>query len=247
MRFFSAVVFTLLAASPVAAQAPIQSTAAVQEEIRTLFRELVDAAQKRDRAALARLHAPEFIFIHRLGYIDSLEEHLADVVAGFRRAWWGTPGPFPGFGAPNEFFVYGDVAVLRGRNLTGDPPTVSTSIHVRRRGRWQIAQIQVSVLQPQRTAIAVAPATLATYAGRYLWSTDRQTTVTREGDTLFAEGRDLARRKLTPTAEGKFFDKAGAEWTFVKGPDGKVPHAVLRAPTGQETKGTKSNDQRAEV
>ena len=224
------------------AQTASRSDDQVKSEILDLFQQLVDATRKQDRAALARLHTPEFVFIHRLAYVDRLEEHLDDVVAGVQPAWWGNAGPFRGFGPPNEFHIYGDVAVLRAFNpsgVLGPQPTVFTSIYVRREERWQVAQIQVSLLQPERQAVPVPVAVLDTYVGRYEVGDGGFAIVTREGDALFTKGRINARRKLTPTADGQFFDKVGGEWTFVRGADGKVTHSILRTADGSERRATK--------
>jgi hypothetical protein len=134
------------------------------------------------------------------------------------------------------------VAVLRAINSSGglgSQPTVFSSIYVRGEERWKVAQIQVSVLQPERQAVPVPVAVLDTYVGQYEVGDGGLIIVTRESDALFTQGRIYAKRKLTHTADGQFFDKAGGEWTFVRGADGKVTHSILRTADGSERRATK--------
>lgn len=226
MRF--AVVMLIVAFVPVtaAAQSPSAGDERVKEDIRTLFRELNAAAQRKDRAALERLHAPEFLFIHGLGYIDTLQTRLDGIVGADTLRELDAPD----FDPPNEFHVYGDVAILRSRNSRdAGPSTLGTSIYSRRDGRWRLLQVQTTRLQPPRQAIAVSIDVLDTFVGRYDSGSGGVTAVSREGDVLVVRHPAFPTRRLTPIGASQFADVVGGEWTFVRGADGKVSHLLLRS------------------
>ncbi len=219
----------LLASLPIAAASGAEArTTQIQDELRSLFAELNEAHQKRDRAALERIYAEEFVWIHAAGYIDDRTVHIADMLSV------DSPGaiPTPSF---DDLRVYGDVAVLKAtgsRGATGG--FVNTSIFARRNGRWQIVQIQGTLLLPQRQAVQVAPEILDSYTGRYLLESGETLNIAREGEGLVLQLKGLPKRSLVATSELQFFDKLGSELTFSKAESGKVTHFDIRLQSGQE-------------
>ncbi|MBW3569625.1 MAG: DUF4440 domain-containing protein [Gemmatimonadetes bacterium] len=196
--------------------------AQVREELTTLHGELNAAVQARDRAAIERGYAPEFVFIHAYGYVDSLADHVEMLLAR-------DPASPPRILTFAQLSVHGDVAVNRQRGgTTIGTPTLGTTIYVRRNGRWQILQSQGTEMVPERTAVPVATAVLDSYVGRYDRGGGVVVEIRREGDTLFRVVPGLPRVRMTPASETQFFDKTGTEWTFHRDPAGRVTHYVSR-------------------
>ncbi len=79
----------------------------------------------------------------------------------------------------------------------------------------------------QRVAIAIDPAILDTYAGRYQLRPDFILTVTREGDRLMTQATGQQKVEMFPESETKFFAKVfDGQVTFVK-EGNKVTHLIL--------------------
>lgn len=79
----------------------------------------------------------------------------------------------------------------------------------------------------QRVAIAIDPAILDTYAGRYQLRPDFILTVTREGDRLMTQATGQQKVEMFPESETKFFAKVfDGQVTFVK-EGNKVTHLML--------------------
>lgn len=208
--------------------------ASVREELQALVRELNAAWEARDRAALERIYAPEFVWVHGFGYVDDRATHIEEGLELHGRSNTRQPIELV-FDPPNQLLIYGDAAVLRVSNPgRGGNPSWGTTIYARKDGRWQIVQIQGTALNPERTPIVVAPAILDDYAGRYDRGGGVFSEVTREGDALVVRHPTLPRRTMTPVAENRFFDKGSNEYTFERGPSGRVTHLVIRTRTGQE-------------
>jgi len=79
-----------------------------------------------------------------------------------------------------------------------------------------------------RTVARVDPAIFDQYAGRYELAPGFILTMTREGGSLMTQATGQGKFELFPESETTFFAKV-TEITvaFVKGPDGKVTHAVV--------------------
>jgi CubicO group peptidase (beta-lactamase class C family) len=85
----------------------------------------------------------------------------------------------------------------------------------------------------ERTIVKVDPQIYDAYLGKYEPERSFVLTVTREGGRLFVQGTNQARREVFPESPTKFFVKRTdtQQISFVKGPDGKVTHAVLHMGT----------------
>lgn len=233
--FHLILVVVLLAGALDAKAQPAQdpAVARVKDELRALAQALNDATLKGDRAALERIYAPEFVFVHAYGYVDDRATQITQILER------GTVFPLPTFDPPNELLIYGDVAVFRmPKSATDDgSPAWGTIISVKREGRYQIVQQQGTEMQRERQWLTLPVATLDAYAGQYK-GLNGVAVIKREGHGLVAQ---LPRRHLIlkPTAENVFFDKGGGEWTFYRDPDGKVAYYVWRF-RGQERRATRT-------
>jgi ketosteroid isomerase-like protein len=101
--------------------------AAVKAELQALLAALNAAGAAHDRAALERIYADDFLFVHALGVPANTTQQIAAAMA----APPGAALPIPGF---DGLLVYGDVAILRSPT----PARFGTSIDVRRNGQWQV-------------------------------------------------------------------------------------------------------------
>ena len=184
------VVALLLIAAPVSAQPANES---VKTELQAFIKELNAALQARDRAALERLYAPEFIFVHTIGPPISREEHLATTMKTAPR----NSVPIPSL---DGLIVIGNVAMLRTRQ----DERFSTSIWAKRNGQWQVVQIQASVLPPSRPAVSVPIEVLQSYAGRYQQNNGLFVTIGLEGDRLTLQVDGRTKLNLTAVSQTEF-------------------------------------------
>lgn len=206
----------------------LDERAAAEAGIREFYRELNEARQKKDRAALERLYADEFLWIHSSGLVANKASQIEEVLAsdGSR------PLPVP---PQDELLVYGDVVIVRAPRKE----SAGTTTYVRRGGRFQLVQLQGTPLPPERKSVAVDPAILESYVGTYQQPNGVTVTVTREGESLTIQAAGRGKRALTAVSDTRFFDPLNAEWNFSKDAKGQVSY-VRRMPNGQEASGTKS-------
>ena len=126
-----------------AAQAP----ASTERELTKLENDWSQAAVKRDGAALQRFYADEYIFTDENGVVSGKTKEIADISTGMFRL---TSYKFEDM----KVHVYGDVAVVTGRNtikgtwedikrdISG--PYRFTDVFVKRNGQWQCVASQSS-------------------------------------------------------------------------------------------------------
>ncbi len=233
LALFAAVALSVAFAAPVPAQ-PDQSRQQLIADLQALHAELNRARRARDRAALARIYAPEFRWVHGAGYADDRDRQIENIL----EASSDRDLPPIDFGAPTEVIALGDVAIVRrpNRTVTGIR-LYSVETFVRRDGRWQILHIQGTPLQPERTYITLAPAALDALAGRYRnvqTGTGTETVIVREGGILRARIPEVPIRELRPVAPERFFDRIGTEYVFERGTDGRATGFVFRLFGGRE-------------
>lgn len=216
--------------------APADETARVADELRALHAELNRARRARDRAALERIYAPEFRWVHGAGYAEDRERQIENIL----EADSGRDLPPIDFAPPAELMLFGDVAVLRRPTHVagGGERLYSTHIFVRREGRWQMLQLQGTLLLPERQWIALPAQALEALAGRYRYADGPAggvvTTLTRQGDGLERRTPGFPHRRLRPVAEDRFYDEIGTEHVFQRGPDGRVTGFTQRFVGGRE-------------
>jgi hypothetical protein len=222
---------SLALAAALAAAQPAGEAAPVMAELQALHAELNRARRARDRAALERIYAPEFRWVHGVGYADDRARQIANIL----EANSDRDLPPIDFSPPTELIVSGDTAVVRRPDRTISAMRLySVEVFVRRDGRWQILHIQGTPLQAERSALALPPAALDAFAGRYRSASGTETVITRVGDLLQARIPEVPIRELRPVAPERFFDRIGTEYVFERGADGRVTGFTFRMVTGRE-------------
>ena len=126
-----------------------QTTPAVQREIIKLEQTVTDAQFKKDRAALERLLADDYLYTHSNGSVLNKAQEIAESMSS--DVQW-TDSKF----ADLKVRIFGDVAVLTGRQTiqgtaTGyvPGPRRITDIFVKRSNRWEWAGGQAT-LEPSK-------------------------------------------------------------------------------------------------
>src|SRR5262245_60553316 len=210
------------------AQAPsVPGDAAVKAELRALVTELNAALAAHDRAALERIYADEFLFVHTIGPPVAKKAQIDRAMA----APVGADVSIPSF---DGLLVYGDVAVLRAPRDGG----FGTTIYAKKNGRWQIVQLQGTATPSARPAAAVAQDVMREYVGRYQQENGLVVTITVEEDhlALQVEGRD--KLPLRAESDTKFVAPGGlTSIVFTKTADG-MAYLITRS-NGTIIKGTR--------
>src|SRR3954470_5498043 len=174
MRRFDALALALVVAAPSVLVG--QSVEGARQGIRAMFDSLGAAAMRRDRAALERIYAPEFQFVHATGGIVSRAQLIDGLVSPAGRS----AGPVTP--ALDSMRLYGDVAILS----LAQNGMMATNVWVHRDGRWQIALVQGTMLPQKRPTIALDTRRLADYAGRYVLDT-LAVVISVDGDSLMVQ------------------------------------------------------------
>lgn len=205
---------------------PQDRTDAVKDELRAFVAELNGALARRDRAALERLYADEFRFVHATTGVVARAEHIEGIMANDATVAGQLPEP-----SFDEMSVYGDVVILRGRNRGIE----NTSIYRKQDGRWQAVQVQGTLLPPVRTAVTVDSKTLDRFVGAYEFRPGAQAVVVRQGEGITWKAGTRPTLVLQPLAGNRFFGKGSdAEITFTVDAKGQVDGAVLKLGTCTE-------------
>jgi ketosteroid isomerase-like protein len=202
--------------------------------------EVRSAIAKHDQAALERLYADEFLFVHTTGGMDTRAEHIArSLTADTANAPDGPAEPTP---VETHTSVYGDVAVATMQVKTNQNRLLWwTYVYVRRDGRWQIARQHGTAVPPPTVAATVDPSVYAQYVGKYKYDeTGLIVTVSMQDGALHSQLAGRPPVTLVPQSETTYQAQPGnAAFTFVRGADGKVTHFVVRRPTGEQARATK--------
>ena len=121
-----------------------------EQAIRQLMKEQANAQQKNDTAALERIWADDFTFTNSSGEVQTKAQRLAEIKSGELK--------FESISIDDvQVRVYGDTAVVtgrgtvkgqrRGQDLTGQ--SRSTSVYVKKQGRWQVVATQITRIAQQ--------------------------------------------------------------------------------------------------
>ena len=121
-----------------------------EHAIRQLVNEQANAQQKNDTAALERIWADDFTFTNSSGEVQTKAQRLAEIKSGELK--------FESIRIDDvQVRVYGDTAVVtgrgtvkgqrRGQDLTGQ--SRSTSVYVKKQGRWQVVATQITRIAQQ--------------------------------------------------------------------------------------------------
>lgn len=157
------------AASLAASSPPVPNATAnppaVQSALEGFLRALDRAIADKDRKALERLYAPEFVFIHGYGNRVDRAQQIAEIMASPATLGGGLQGFFD---RDTQIIAEGNVAIVRKiQPARNGRPLWSTAIYVKRPVGWQLLQMQGTLLPFARQAIALPPEHLREIAGRY--------------------------------------------------------------------------------
>ena len=168
-----ALLFSLIAGAPIGSAAEPKSPPSVTDELKALIADLNEAGARKNRVALERIYADDFLFVHSTGKAVQKAEQIDRIMSDAS-----------GYSIPVHSFegvqVYGDIAMLR----TSDGPMYGTNLYVRRGGGWQILQVQGTRKPPERKPIQLPATATDNYLGKYEFSPGRSGVVSKEGDRL---------------------------------------------------------------
>lgn len=221
------------ASTPAQAQ-PSLDEARTRTELEAFRLELNAAIQNKDRAAMERLYAPEFQYMHGFGNHDDRNEQIASIMdpaVTLREL------P-PVFGPGDTLILEGNVAIVRQRRSNAGQRLFGTVIYVKRGGAWQLLQIQGTAIAPERIAIDVPAAILRSYVGRYAQSNGNVADFTLDGGQLFVQFPGRPRWRLTPVEQDIFFDPSDNRYRFERRAE-QVTGYSLRTPYGVEITGAR--------
>jgi Domain of unknown function (DUF4440) len=232
IRNVALVLACLLPAGAVRADQGPAPQESVKAELQALMTALNTALAAHDRAALERIYADDFLFVHALGVPVDKTRQIAAAMAA-------PPGgslPVPSF---EGLLVYGDVAILRAPDRT----RFGTSIYVRRDGRWQVLQIQGTPMPATPAAVTIDSGVLTSYAGRYQQDNGLLVTLTLENGGLSLQVDGRQKLALTADSASHFTLPAGAgEITFATSSSGTTYE--VRRGNGIVIKGIRMPDRR---
>jgi hypothetical protein len=202
-----------------------------KEELRKLHLDYNEAGSKRDRAALERLFAEEYVWVQGNGSVTSKSKHIDNILANTSQF----SVPTPSF---NQLTVYGDMAILRAtENRSG---LFATTVFAKKDGRWQFVHAQGTLLPPERKAVELDPKVLDAFVGKYEFGPGAVATVTKEGGALMWKGGRRPIVRLIPLSDTRFFiESSGVEMTFRKDGKGQTIGVTLRVGTCQDSEAKK--------
>jgi hypothetical protein len=198
-----------------------------REGLRKLHSDYNAAASNRDRAALERLFADGYVWVHGNGSVATKAKHIEDILANTSEFSM----PAPSF---DQLTVYGDMAILRATEIRNG--LFATTVFAQKDGRWQFVHAQGTLLPPERKAVELDPKALDACVGSYEFGPGKVATATKEGDALMWKGGRRPKVRLMPLSETRFFvEETGVEMTFHKGDNGQVTGLTLRIGSCQDS------------
>lgn len=213
------IVVGLLAAQSITSFAQTQENVAKpRAEIRQLFVQLREAASKHDRAAVDRLFADDYVFVHATGDIENRSRRIDDFLAN------GTPDPATVAVDESHLTIHGDVAIMRAPA----PGQFNSTILARQNGQWRFIHSQSTRLPTEPTPIAIEPEALDAFVGRYEFGPGISGNVAKESGSLWWQAGNNKTR-LLPVAPNTFAgDHVGLQLTFGKDNKGEIGGVLLR-------------------
>lgn len=233
MKILTTLAIVLVTTVAALGQAHVEENkdAKVKDEIQKLFADLNQAITKKDRAALERVYADEFQFVRPSGAVLNKTAHIDGVMSNDPLSSIPVPAP-----AADRLLVIGDTVISRHVVRA----TATSSVFVKRDGRWQLLHAQGTRLAPERNPVKIDPQLLDSFLGKYEFGPGAVATVTREADNLKWRGGNRMPVTLIPLSETHFFSKeTETEMTFIKNDKGQITDVVLRVGACQDTKAKK--------
>jgi ketosteroid isomerase-like protein len=123
------------------------SDAEIQNQILAVDKERYEAMEKRDMAAMDRLHADELVFINTKGRLLNKAEYLEEVRSGNLKFLSVETDDY-------HFCVYGDTVIMSGRaksvveyhGVVNKRPRRFTSVFIKMQGQWRLVAHQATLI-----------------------------------------------------------------------------------------------------
>ena len=188
-----------------------QDIGSVTSELRRLEQAASEATVKKDRAAIERLYADDYSYIHSNGSIATKAQELSDVVSPDFK-WTSTTV------TDIKVRVYGDTAIVLGvENLQGTAkgyvpgPRRFTDVWVNRNGRWQEVAGQATIVSKDTSTTAALSAAKTLTAKAASANTAEERAVAQADDAFAkADGaNDDAKATALQTKDYSFISRAG--------------------------------------
>jgi hypothetical protein len=124
-----------------------ESDAEIQKEILAIDSQRYEAMQKRDMAALDRLHADGLVFINTKGRLLNKAEYLEEVRSGNLKFLSVDTNDY-------RFCIYGDTVIMNGRansvveyhGVVNKRPRRFTSVFIKMQGQWRLVAHQATII-----------------------------------------------------------------------------------------------------
>ena len=205
---------------------PAGSDASVATQLTAISQALLDAVSRGDTLTWSRHLDPDGVFTDEEGNVRD------------KRTVIGELHPLPAgisgqicIASPRST-VKGDVAVLTydaletatiyGQQVRTRYHTTDTYVH--REGAWRLLASHTAVLPSEHAAVAIEPAVLTDYVGRYVLAPGVVYVVERDGGRLFGMRPGGVREELLPLGADRFFRNGATrgERIFRRNAGGKV-------------------------
>jgi hypothetical protein len=124
-----------------------ESDAEIQKAILAIDNERYEAMQKRDMAAMDRLHADGLVFINTKGRMLNKAEYLEEIRSGNLKFLSVETDDY-------TFCIYGDTVIMSGRaksvveyhGVVNKRPRRFTSVFIRMQGQWRLVAHQATLI-----------------------------------------------------------------------------------------------------
>jgi ketosteroid isomerase-like protein len=124
-----------------------EASAELQKEILAVDNERYEAMQKRDMAAMDRLHADGLVFINTKGKMLNKAEYLEEIRSGNLKFLSVDTDEY-------HFYVYGDTVIMNGRaksvveyhGVVNKKPRRFTSVFIKLQGQWRLVAHQATLI-----------------------------------------------------------------------------------------------------
>jgi ketosteroid isomerase-like protein len=209
----------------------------VEQEIKVLVREWLDAQARRDGAVLQRILADDFVFIHTTGGTETKKQFIDAAVAGTltsqRTLLETTEERVRSYDGKTA--IYSGVAAMRDKATNAILTRVrGVYVFVNVGGSWRCVSGQSTKLPVRPQVAAVDSAVYRSYVGRYDIDGKRVLTVTIEDEQLRGQITGGRKLELLPKSETEYIrfsddNDERSEIIFVKDQNQQVTHAILRS------------------
>ena len=141
------VVLSVICGTSAQDSAKHESDVAIEKEILAVDNERYEAMQKRDMAAMDRLHADGLVFINTKGRMLNKAQYLEEVRSGNLK--------FLSVEVDDtHFFTYGDTVIMSGRaksaveyhGVVNKKPRRFTSVFIKLQGQWRLVAHQATII-----------------------------------------------------------------------------------------------------